>query len=140
MEGLEITKLPDLPRVLNQKEAKFSERFLKWIAIHPQMTGSYEMKDSRGKSYLSFAAVEPQQVNYAKRINSDRGAMIRVIGSDGQPDYVYMRNAPAWIAINYPKFFCIVSINAWELEKSRSKIRSLNEERARQIATTIVEL
>lgn len=134
--------LPDLPRVLNQHEAKFDARLSEWLYANPEKfaTSSMETKDTKGKNYLPFVAVESPQVNYAKRISGPKGAFIRVIGTDGQPDRIWMVNAPAWIVIRYPDFFCMISIGNWEYEKSRSKAKSLTSLRARQIATLVVEL
>lgn len=134
--------LPDLPRVLNQHEAKFGTKLAEWMYANPGKftTSSMETKDTKGKRYLSFSALEPQQVNYAKRINSPKGAFIRVMGTDGQPDYIWMVNAPAWIVIKYPDFFCMISIDNWEFEKSHTKAKSLTSIRAIQIATLVVEL
>lgn len=137
-----INSLPSLPRVLNQHEAKFGTRLAEWMYENPDkfVTSSMETKDTKGKNYLPFVAVETPQVNYAKRISGPKGAFIRVTGTDGQPDWIWMVNSPAWIVIKYPEFFCMVSIGNWEYEKSKSKAKSLSSERARQIGTIVVEL
>jgi len=120
-------------------ESKSAILFRHWIKANPQFTGSYEIKDSLGKKYLPFNSVSQAQLDYAMAIHSNKGVFIRVQAvSEGMPDYVYLRNCPAWIVIKYPKSFEIISIDSFILEKSRSKEKSLSWERAKAISTISV--
>jgi hypothetical protein len=129
--------LPDLPRTIKKKEADFGVKFRHWIEEHPQYTCSLELKQT-GENSISFSVVKEPQVNWALAIDSDKGALIRVPGGKGEPDYVWLRNTPAYIVIKYPKFFCLIRIHAWESEKAESVRRSLTADRAREIADVIV--
>jgi hypothetical protein len=121
-------------------ESKFSILFRHWIKANPQISGTYEMKDSKGKDYINFSEVTEDQINYGLAINSNKGTFIRVQAiNGGEPDYVYFRNSPAYIVINYPKTFSIISIGTFILEKERSKRKSLTEQRASEISVKTVK-
>lgn len=124
---------------MSKQESKFSILFRHWIKSNPQISGSYEMKDSKGKDYINFSEITEDQINYALSINSNKGTLIRVQAiNGGEPDYVYFRNAPAYIVINYIKTFSIISIGTFLLEKQRSKRKSLTEQRASEISIKTV--
>ena len=123
------------------KEAKSSIIFRHWLRENPQYTCSIEMKDTRGKSYLSFREITEAQLNYGLAIMSDKGVLIRVQAiSEGMPDYIYLRSTPAWIVIKYPRSFEIISVTVFILEKNKSKSKSLTYVRAKEISTTSVAL
>lgn len=133
--------LPKLPKQNKHREADFSILFRNWIKKNPRISGSYEIKDTRSKNYLSFKEVSDLQINYGLSINSDEGTLIRVQAiNGGEPDYIYLRNAPAYIVIKYPKFFCIIDIGTFDLEIKRSKVRSLTGSRAKELSTVCVDL
>ena len=120
-------------------ETKSSVLFRHWLRANPQKTSSYEMKDTRGKNYLDLREVKDAQLDYANAIKSDRGVFIRVQAlSGGEPDYIYLRNEPAWIVIKYPKCFCIIDATILQDEKKTAK--RLDEIRARKLSTTCIEL
>ena len=123
-----------------KREAKSGVLFRHWLKANPQFDCSYEMKDTRGKDYLNFSAVKDNQISYAQAIQSDKGTLIRVQGTNGEPDYVYLRSAPAYIVLKYPKSFQIIKIREFLLEKSSSERKSLTEARAKHIAVISVKL
>jgi len=125
--------LPTLPKQKKQKEAKASITFRQWVEQNKINTASIEMKQTDGKDSLLFSEVSDQQITYALLINSDKGALIRVQGLNGEPDYVFMRNEPAYICIKYPKGFVMVHIKEWVKEKTLSERKSLTFERACEI-------
>jgi len=129
--------LPNLPQINNQQEAKFGIAFRKWWEAHP-MEGSFELKDTLSKDYLSFSDVKPQQIAYGMRIRGDKGALIRVVGLDGNPDYIGMVRQPSWIVIKFPGFFCIISVERFHLESQLSKRRSLTSARAKDISVVVI--
>lgn len=135
-----MNNLPSLPRVLKKREARFSLRFREWIMSHPQFSGSYEIKDSRGKDYINFSEITDEQLNYGRAITGDEGVLIRVQGLAGEPDYVYLRNADAYVVVKYPNFFVIIKIDMLVREKVMSSKKSLTASRAKEIAHTIVNL
>lgn len=129
--------LPELPRTVKQKEAKFGLTFLKWITENPRHTAGFELKQTTTNS-ISFSCVSDEQLAYLRAIKSDKGVLIRVQGVNGEPDYVYLRNEPAYIVIKYPKFFCLIDPDTFLLEKSRSSRKSLTSSRAVDIATVVI--
>lgn len=132
--------LPNLPRILNRSEASFGLTFRKWWTENP-LPGTFELKHSRGKDSIPFAAIEPDQIAFANAAYSKKGTLARVtVGSPGCADYIGLVNSPAWIVIKYPRAFHIISINAFLLESSRSKRRSLTNTRAGEISTISVRL
>jgi hypothetical protein len=121
-----------------KREAKSSIVFRHWIRANPQFTGAYEMKDSKGKSNIPFSCVEDHQLNYGMAIKSPKGVLIRVQGTNGEPDYIYLRNAPSWVVIKFPNCFEIIDVETFIMEKKRSKQKSLTSIRARAISVVTV--
>lgn len=135
---LNLHMLPTLPKQNKHREASFSLKFRQWIMENPQVSCTFEMKDTRGKDYLSFGEVTDQQKVYGLAVRSDRGVLIRVQGLNGEPDYSYHRKDPAFIVIKYPSFFCLIDIEAFVNERDTSKRKSLTSAKARAIAEIIV--
>lgn len=131
--------MPDLPRVLNKREAAFGILFRHYIFLNPQFSCAFELKETR-KDYISFSALEDRQVMYLEAISGDKGAFIRIEGSKGEPDYIYLRNFPACVVVKYQREFSIISINAWITEQNRSKCKSLTVQRAREISINTIKL
>lgn len=124
---------------MQKREAKSSILFRHWIRANPQFTGTYEIKDTRGKSSLPFSAVEDHQLAFGMAIKGNKGVLMRLQGTNGEPDYVYFRGAPAWIAIKYPASFEIIDVETFLMEKKRSKSKSLTHQRAREISVVSVK-
>lgn len=123
--------LPDLPRQNKKKEADFGVQFRAIIKQFPFIkTGAFELKHTRGKNYLNFNEVKPEQIAYGYKIQSEEGVIIRVIGFNGEPDYIYLKNEPYFITIKYPKSYFIISLDDWIKEREISNRKSLTEERA----------
>ncbi len=130
--------LPDLPKLHKQREATSSIDLKHWIEKNQKFVCSIETKDSAGKDSIPFSAVADKQIAYANQISSSKGAWIRVQGINGEPDYIWLINTPAYIAIKFPKSFCIITIGNFLHEKDKSKRKSLTETRAREIATKVI--
>lgn len=131
--------LPSLPKQIKKREADFGLVFRTWIAKHPQVSSAWELKQTTTDS-ISFSCVAERQLQWLSAIHSEKGALIRVQGNNGEPDYVYLRNAPAHIFIKFPKVWCAITISTWILEKERSKRKSLTVDRAKEIAVKVVSL
>lgn len=129
--------LPDLPKIKKQKEADFGLLFRSWWNKNPK-DATYELKQTEIDS-LQFSAVEESQIAWAKAVKSKRGALIRVQGISGEPDYVGCRNKPAYIVIKYPDFWCLIHASTFECERIISKRKSLTADRAREIAEKVIE-
>ena len=128
--------LPKLPTKHKKDEAELGLKFRKWVFANESLfAGSYELKDSRGKDYISFSEITEDQVDSALRTMSSKGNLIRIVsGSVGSPDYVLLKNMPAYVVIKYPKGCYLIGIETLLLEKERSKRKSLTEERAKEIS------
>lgn len=125
---------------MKHKETDFSIKFRHWLKNNKRQSCTFELKDSRGKNYFNFSELKEEQINYALSVQSDKGTLIRLQAiTGGEPDYVYYRNSPAYIVINYPECFCIIPINNLLFEKEKSKRKSLTEERAKEIAIKVVK-
>lgn len=121
------------------RESKSAIVFRHWIHHNPRISGAYEMKDTRGKSNFAFSEVSQAQIDYGMAIKSDKGVFMRVQAvSEGTPDYVYLRNAPANIVIKYPQGFAVIDVETFVMEKKRSKIKSLSWSRAKELSTVVV--
>lgn len=121
-------------------ESKSSILFRHWIKANPRLTSSLEMKDTRGQNALLFSEVKQAQIDYGMAIKSDKGVMIRTQGIEGLPDYIYLRNEPAYVVIKFPKAFTIIDIETFAYEKKRSKKASLTCARAKELAIKVIDL
>lgn len=132
-----LTKLvlPLLPKQNKQKEASFGIVLRRWIEQNPFYTCSIETKDTRGKDYLSFKEVKDTQITYGLAVNSTHGVLTRVQGMNGEADYHYLREEPSFIAIKYPKVFCLITVKVFKAERDSNKKKSLTSARAKEIAT-----
>lgn len=127
--------LPDLPKQNKTKEANTGINLKHFIERTTPQTCSMEVKDTRGKDYLAFAEVKDEQIVYALRVNSSKGAWIRTLGMNGEPDYIWMKNEMAYIVIHYPKGIVFITIDNFIFEKEKSKRKSLTWDRAKEIAS-----
>ncbi len=105
-----MSNLPELPRRHKQREADFGVRFREFLEQHPPKEDNawYELKDTRGKSYLPLREIKPKQRAYAHLIQCDKGVLVRVRGVQGEPDYVYTRKTSVYYIVKYPKNFYII--------------------------------
>jgi len=126
-----------LPRQNKKKEADFGIEIKHWIEKHASVmiTCSLEAKHTRGKDSLPFSEVKSEQIAFALRISSDKGAWIRTLGMNGEPDYIFLRNEVAYIAIKYIKFFCVITIGNFLYARDTTKKKSLSAEHAREISS-----
>jgi len=137
--------LPELPKKNKHKEADFGTTVFKpWVHDNASSLYSctFELKDSKGSDSVPFSVVEDPQIDAGLSVKwSKKGYLIRnVVANIGAPDYSFYRNAPAYIVVKYPKFFCIIDIETWTEEKKRSKRKSLTSDRAQAISWRTVKL
>lgn len=133
--------LPTLPKIHQKKEADFGLRFRTWFKDNSRLfeSGSFELKDTRGKDYLNFNEVKSVQIASGLKNQSDEGNLMRAsVATTGTADYLFYRNAKGWIVIKYPKMFCIISLDNFIQEKETSDRKSLTSEDARRIAWLVI--
>jgi hypothetical protein len=132
--------LPQLPKQRQNKEADFgTEIFKPWIDKNYKQfeSASFELKDTRGQKLFNLSELKPKQKTSSLLNKSDKGNLIRVSsGTVGAADYIYLRNAYAFVVIKYPKFFAICDVNDLIVIKEKS----LSIEHVNNIALTIVQV
>lgn len=127
--------LPELPRVLNKKEANWTTTvFRKWLE-QKGITAVWEIKYSKTNS-LPFSAVANHQAQSLWNVRHKTFVFkIPDMGEKLPFDMFSLKEQPAYVAIKYPKGVAIIPIDIFLLEESRSKRRSLTYERAMQLST-----
>lgn len=134
-----MNKLPELPKQHTHKEADFGIELKHYVEKNGMESRSFELKHAHGKNSLPFKEIKNEQIAYANAISSERGAWIRTLGMNGEPDYVWLCNEPADIVIKYPLGFCFIPIGNLLFEKQKSKRKSLTWERACDIAWKVIK-
>lgn len=129
-------KLPELPRVLNKREAAWTTKvWIAWCKKYKK-TFAWEVKHTRGKEYLNFNEVKPRQIE--KLLEVRHGIYVRKnpdMGENTDFDGQCLCEQPAYIVIKYPKNVAIIPIDTFVLESKRSKRRSLMCQRAIELST-----
>lgn len=124
---------------MQKHEADFGIRFRHWLKANPRHSTAFELKQCKSSS-IPFKALEKHQAEYLQAIKSDRGVLVRVQGTNGEPDYIYLRGLPASVVIKFPDAFHIIDIDTWLLEAKKSKRKSLTSSRANEISTVSVKV
>lgn len=123
-----------------KREAGFALSFRSWIRSHRIFASSaFELKQTTGHLFY-FKNVKVQQLEYARAIFSDTGAFIRVIGFNGEPDYILLKNSYTYFVIKYPHCFVGIRSDFFEDEMLSSKTKSLTSARAKEIGAFHCEL
>lgn len=120
------------------KERSFQTTFSHWLKSVHKQTGAFELKVAKNES-LPFSAVAPHQLQALEQVRY--GVFVFKIpdcGFQNGFDCFSMVRQPAWIVIKYTKFFCLISIDVFLLEKDRSKRKSLTASRAVEIASEVI--
>lgn len=121
-------------------ERSFQTTFSHWLkAVHKQ-TGAFELKVAKGES-LPFSAVAEHQIQALEQARYGTFVFkIPDLGLQNPFDCFCLNRVPAWVVIKYEKFFCLISIAAFTLEKEKSVRKSLTADRACEIAVEVVKL
>lgn len=128
---------------MNHPESKAGLLFRHWVRANSKrlVSGSYEMKDSRGKDSIPFSEIKEEQIAHAIANKSDKGNLTRIMGgTTGAADYHFLRNAAAFVVIRYPHTMEIIDIHTLMLERERNKRKSLTSARAAEISVISVKL
>lgn len=122
-----------------QRESKASILFRHYIKKNKMYTCALEMKQSTTDSIL-FSCVEQAQIDWGMAIKSKEGVMLRVVAvAEGMPDYIYLREEPAYVVIKFPDMMCVIDIETFAIERDRSKRKSLTQTRASEISIITVK-
>ena len=129
--------LPELPKTLNKREAKWTTAKLKsWVLDHENFPGGPIEAKQTTKDYLNFKEVSESQRADLLACTTKRGFWWKVadMGRKNAFDVVFYRNSPAWVAIKYPQGFVIISIQEYIREMGESTRKSLTWDRAIDIS------
>jgi hypothetical protein len=66
--------------------------------------------------------------------------LVRVQGTYGEPDMIYLENVPAFVAIRFRKGAYIIKIEDFLAEKNKSPRKSLTSAVAEKISFEIIRL
>lgn len=125
-----------------KKEVNFGVMFRHWLKANPMFSAAFELKQTTGTS-IPFNSVADHQIEALQAANSKYGILYKAPDDSRgiKPfDYFYLRNAPAYIVIKFPKSFHIISIENFVHEKKISTRKSLTAERAKDISIKSVKL
>jgi hypothetical protein len=124
--------LPDLPKTHKKKEANFGIQLRHIIDTLNLDSCSIEIKHTRGKNSFPFDELTDQQISWG--LKNKTGSLIRVQGVCGEPDYVWLKNTPAYVIIKYPEGIVVIPLDSFLKEKNSSSRKSLTYQRALCIA------
>lgn len=127
-----------------KRESKFGQTFRHWLKSEPlrfSYGAAFELKQT--STALPFDAVEEHQLDALLAVaESDKG-MLYKIPDDSRGikpfDMVFMRKAPAYVVIKYPKHFEVITVGTFIHEKKISNRKSLTAQRAREISVVSVK-
>lgn len=127
--------LPNLPKVLNKREANWTTTvFRKWCE-EKGITAVFEIKYTK-KDYIAFSDVKDHQKQALLKVRY--GAFVYKIPDMGERapfDLFSFNKAPAYVVIRYPKGVAVIPIDVFLLEEKRSKRKSLTYGRAMELST-----
>lgn len=131
--------LPDLPRVLNKREANWTTTvFRDWLIKNYNTLGGsvFEVKHTRGKNYLNFKEVKERQRSKMLKIRHDKYVWKNPdTGEETPPDIFFFYKAPTYIVIKFKAGVCIIPIDTFLLAEKRSKRKSLIYEEGKKLST-----
>lgn len=124
-------------------ESKSGTRFKHWVHANAERleTSTFENKDTRGKDYLPWKEIKPRQIDYGMAImKGKKGALIRTQGGNGEPDYIFVKNEPAFIIVKFPTCFCVIGMEEIVRVMPPDQKGSLSLEDAKQISEVVIDL
>lgn len=124
---------------MKKREADFGLTFRAWLRANPRHSCAFELKQTSAPS-LPFSALDEHQALYLLAIKGNKGTLVRVQGTAGEPDYLYVRSMPACVVAKIGKEFHIIDIERWLREQKECKRKSLTGTRAREISILSVKL
>ncbi len=126
---------------MQRRESKFGVLFRHYIRAHPpRVTTHYELKQTTTHS-IPFKCYEEHQIVYGDALQrSDKGVLMRNLGGNGEPDYTYSFKDPVVVVIKFPKFFCLIPLDTFIMERKTSTSKSLTASRAMSISREVVQI
>lgn len=129
---------------MKKREADFGTLFRHWLKANSEhfFSAAFELKQTTGDS-IPFSSVAEHQLDALQATRTPNGLLYKAPDDSRgvKPfDYFYLKNAPSFVVIKYPKHFEIINVETFMLEKGRSKRKSLTSARARAISVASVDL
>ena len=120
---------------MKHQEAKSSLTFRHWLKAnyHKFDSCTFEVKDTRGSNTFSLRELKEEQRNHAIACKSNTGNLMRTEGTVGIADYIFMRNAYAYVVICYPTMIAIIDIDDFLKET-----KGITNKRAEEIAIEVI--
>ncbi len=123
---------------MKKREANFNTTFNHWLKEVYRKTACFELKQTQTDS-LPFSALQDHQAQSLLQARWETFVFkIPDAGYQNPFDCFSLCGVPAYVVIKYPDFFCLIDIETFQLESSKSKRRSLTAVRAKEIATIVV--
>lgn len=125
-----------------KREAEFTRLFRHWLRANPMdSSAAFELKQTTGDS-LPFSDVQEHQLDGL--LAAENSGLLYKAPDDSRSvkpfDLFYLRGAPSYVVIRYPKFFVLIKTELFIEEKETSARKSLTGKRAREIASEVVEI
>ena len=122
---------------MNKQEQKFTIEFRHWLKKNPMPSSVFELKHTRGKSYLPFNEVKEHQLNALLAVESNNGFLYKISDDSigAKPfDMFFLKKTKAFICIKYPLFFAIIPVKSFIKEKETSDRKSLTDVQAKRLS------
>lgn len=124
---------------MKKREAEFQTVFNRYIR-QSDIYGAFELKQTRSNA-LAFDSVEQHQCDSLMAIE-ENGLTWKLSDADPREkpcDSIRTKPMDSWIVVKYPSCFVIIPAMIFFLEEAESTRKSLTLERAKIIATKIVQ-
>ena len=126
---------------MKKLEQSFCSIYQQWLmargAKHNVQSAPWEAKHDRGKGRIPFADVPEHQRDALFACTTDKGFCYKISDqSSGKKPYdgFFFRNSPAYLVFAYEKNFYLISIHNFLHEVKTSKVKSLTDQRAKEIS------
>jgi len=122
---------------MKKREADFGKQFRAWVKSQKDLpSAAFELKQTT-KDYISFSALQDHQEIALLAVSSSGLLYKAPDDSRGvKPfDFFYLKRAPAFVVIKYPKGFEGIAIENFIAERERSQRKSLTYDRAKLISS-----
>lgn len=121
-----------------KREARYQVFFNHWLRTAHQKTGAYELKQTQGVS-IAFSAVKEHQRRAL--LIAKHGTLVHKITDfdiGWKPfDCFSFHKAPAFVVLFFKKNFYLIDIDVFLEEERTSTRKSITEQRAKELSTTI---
>ncbi len=132
-------------KIMQKREANFGLLFRHWHKANIRRMPyhfNFELKQTT-KDSISFSDVQEHQIEFLLAGQNGNGLMYKIPDDSRgiKPfDGFFCSNIPGYIIIKFPKYFEIISVSTFVLERDRSKRKSLTSSRAREISVISVPI